>query len=151
VAGRQFCHGYGVEHVDPFCDVRLARFVLAVPADQLRRANVTKRILRQAMSGTLPAPVVNRSGKASFQALLEKGLRANEGKAWLALLTDSEIVSRGFVRETWLRDEAERARRGAYPGIRSLLMCIGLELWLQRYWQGRRRPDSTVETRYTTV
>ena len=49
---------YGVEVRDPTCDVRLVEFCLALPEDQFRRDGVSRRLVRQAMTGLLPPEVL---------------------------------------------------------------------------------------------
>ena len=67
VAGRErydrVASACGVEPRDPFLDLRLIRFCLSLPRDQLQRGGWPKWILRQAMERTVPADIVWRRGK----------------------------------------------------------------------------------------
>lgn len=49
---------YGVEVRDPTADVRLLRFCLGVPADQDRRGDQGRLLIRRAMAGALPPEVL---------------------------------------------------------------------------------------------
>lgn len=51
----------------PFCDHRLAEFVFSMPAHTLMGEVQTKRLLREAMRGTLPEDVRTRWNKQGFQ------------------------------------------------------------------------------------
>ena len=57
----------GVELRHPFHDLRLTRFVMGLPGNALRRGNVRKYLLREAMRGTLPEAVRTRGDKVVFQ------------------------------------------------------------------------------------
>lgn len=57
-------HGIEIRH--PFHDARLTRFCMAASGNHLRDRNFRKRILREAMRGTLPEVVRTRPDKAAF-------------------------------------------------------------------------------------
>lgn len=52
-----------IEPRDPFLDLRLVRFCLSLPRDQLQRDGWPKWILRRAMAGLVPADILWRPGK----------------------------------------------------------------------------------------
>lgn len=52
-----------IEPRDPFLDLRLIRFCLSLPRDQVERDGWPKWILRRAMEGLVPAEVLWRHGK----------------------------------------------------------------------------------------
>ncbi|HSO46420.1 MAG TPA: asparagine synthase C-terminal domain-containing protein, partial [Rhizobiaceae bacterium] len=55
-----------IEPRDPYLDLRLVRFCLSLPGDQLERDGWPKFILRKAMAANLPAEVCWRLGKDSL-------------------------------------------------------------------------------------
>jgi asparagine synthase (glutamine-hydrolysing) len=55
---------WGIEHRHPFFDRRLIEFLLAVPGEQMWRAEWHKAVLRQALQGILPEAIRRRQGKA---------------------------------------------------------------------------------------
>lgn len=59
---------YGIEPRDPFLDLDLVRLALSLPADQLQRDGIRKRLLRDAMADLLPEPVRYRRGKEHLGA-----------------------------------------------------------------------------------
>ena len=58
--------GHSIESRVPFLDYRLVEFVLGLPDEYKLSGGVTKRILRQGMSGILPAPICDRMDKLGF-------------------------------------------------------------------------------------
>ena len=52
-----------IEPRDPFLDLRLIKFCLSLPRDQLHSNRFSKAILRRAMVGLVPADVIWRRGK----------------------------------------------------------------------------------------
>jgi asparagine synthase (glutamine-hydrolysing) len=131
--GRRSHRRCGLELVEPFYDRRLAEFVLAVPADQWGRPGRSKWVLRNALAGRLPGEVVERKTKTSFKALWDRGLCERERPVVEALLKEPEIVRRGFVRRDWLQRELAAGGGWTDDGF-PLWLCIGLELWLRRWW-----------------
>lgn len=66
---RKFDHAamaYSVESRMPFMDYRLITYTLALPASQMVSGGFTKVVLRRAMSGTVPEPVLRRRTKLGF-------------------------------------------------------------------------------------
>ena len=57
---------FGLEARHPFLDRRLAEFLLAIPGEQLYRGGRSKWLLRRAMDGILPRPVLERRDKTWF-------------------------------------------------------------------------------------
>jgi asparagine synthase (glutamine-hydrolysing) len=130
---REWTHRHGLEIAMPLWDRRLVEFVLAIPADQLGRPQQTRRVQRAAMAGLLPEAVRLRPDKTNFYPLFSAGLLQRERAAVEGLLTDPQVVRRGWVRAGWLRSElaaGERWSRHGYP----LWQALSLELWLQRHW-----------------
>jgi asparagine synthase (glutamine-hydrolysing) len=123
----------GLELMEPFCDRRLVSFVMAIPADQWGRAGRGKWVLRSAMRERLPRGILERAQPTSFEALWDRGLREREPRTVEELLTNSQIVNRGYVRAGWLQDELYSGRPWAEDGF-LLWLCISLELWLRRFW-----------------
>jgi asparagine synthase (glutamine-hydrolysing) len=57
---------YNIEIRHPFHDRRLTEFVMACPGRMLRQGERKKFVLREAMKGTLPEGIRNRTTKAAF-------------------------------------------------------------------------------------
>jgi asparagine synthase (glutamine-hydrolysing) len=62
------CSSFGLDHVDPFFDHRLIEFMFRVPGAMKIRDGVTKRLLRDAMTGILPEETRTRIKKTGWNA-----------------------------------------------------------------------------------
>lgn len=58
----------GLDHFDPFLDHRVVEFMFAVPGDRKIRDGITKRLLREAMTGILPEETRTRVKKTGWNA-----------------------------------------------------------------------------------
>ncbi|GAB4255704.1 MAG: asparagine synthase (glutamine-hydrolyzing) [Methylomicrobium sp.] len=66
---------HSIEARVPFLDYRLVEFVLGLPDDYKLAGGVTKRVLREGMTGILPDPIRNRMDKLGFVTPEEVWLR----------------------------------------------------------------------------
>jgi asparagine synthase (glutamine-hydrolysing) len=87
---------------DPFRDLRVVRFMLAIPAHQLRRGPVLKHVLRRAMKNRLPADVVGRTVATPLVPFYRLGVLDWEAGAVAGLLRSPDAAWRDFVDEEWL-------------------------------------------------
>ena len=125
----------GVEHRHPFHDRRLIELALALPPDQLQRGDQSKFILRQAMKGLVPDPVLQRRDKAEFSSV---GAREYESDTIARLFHSSRIAEQGWIdqarvtamyrefMETW-----NHGQKDCLPHVWPLDMCLGIELWFR--------------------
>ena len=123
----------GLELLLPYLDRRLVEFVMAVPAYVLGRPGDGRKLHRQAMAGRLPEEVRLRRDPTSFAPLLVKGVADKEVATIRRVMTDAEVVRRGYIRGDWLE---KQLHTGYEPSAESrlLLKAIYLELWLRRHW-----------------
>lgn len=61
---------------DPWADRRLVAFVMAIPPRQVCQAGENKHILKEAMRGIMPPPVLQKSGKVDPSPLYQRALRS---------------------------------------------------------------------------
>ena len=59
---------FGLDHIDPFFDHRLAEFMFRVPGHMKIRDGITKRLLRESMQGILPEETRTRVKKTGWNA-----------------------------------------------------------------------------------
>jgi asparagine synthase (glutamine-hydrolysing) len=120
---------FGIEARVPFLDRELVEYALALP-DRLRIAGgETKVVLRRAMEGRVPAPILARRDKIGF---------ATPERAWLEsgraeireLVRDGQSVRRGFVDA----GEVVRLTRDAAVAGSGLWRLFALEAWLRLTW-----------------
>jgi asparagine synthase (glutamine-hydrolysing) len=62
------CTAFELDHADPFFDYRLMEFMFRVPGAMKIRDGVTKRLLREAMTGILPEETRTRVKKTGWNA-----------------------------------------------------------------------------------
>jgi asparagine synthase (glutamine-hydrolysing) len=135
---------YRLEPALPFLDRELIQFLMSVPGAVLTRDGVPKAILRQALTGVVPEPILARKSKADFTAVTNEGIRQDCGAATLAPASFPSGIARGFIDERALATalaEAQDALDGvAVTSGRNIAGLVGLELWLAAFFEGDR-PD----------
>lgn len=130
---RQVANAERIEMISPYLDRRLIEFILAIPAYQLDRPGTYKYILHNAMRGWLPEVVRSRTLVTSLFPLFEKGIREKAQPDVLNLLNKPQIVERGYVKQSWLDQEANSGKPLTDEGY-WFWLAISLELWLEKYW-----------------
>jgi asparagine synthase (glutamine-hydrolysing) len=127
---------FGLDYAGPFLDLRLVDLVLRVPGDLLYRDGRTKVLLRRAMHDLLPPLVRDRTDKANFTPLVERGLRERRRGLVTTLLDDSELERRGYIlSEPWKR-MVHRYLDGDNALATQCWITLTAELWL-RAQEGR--------------
>ena len=119
----------------PFHDRRLTDLALALPPDQLQRGDQSKFILRQAMKGLVPDPVLQRRDKAEFSAVCAQ---LYESDTIARFFHSSRIAEQGWIdqarvtamyrefMETW-----NQGQKDCLPHVWPLSMYLGIELWFR--------------------
>jgi len=88
---------HSVEARVPFLDYRLVEFALGLPEHYKIHRGVTKRVLREAMSGILPELVRTRTDKLGFQTPEEEWMRSSP-EPFRAALRRAVEGSEGIIR-----------------------------------------------------
>lgn len=138
-----------VELRDPFRDLRVVRFMLAIPPDQLDRGLTRKFVLRQAMRNRLPDEVVSRTVATPLDSFGREALFTREAGDLARLLERPEALWRGRVEGGWLLDGFP-GRFREMPDGRALLLpffAVAAELW--REGLGRGSTDAPSPFQYT--
>ena len=78
----------GIELRNPYLDRRLVDFMLNIPGRYLFRDGTSRHLQRQALKGTLPESIRNRTSKANFTKLYEIGFREKETKKIHTLISE---------------------------------------------------------------
>jgi asparagine synthase (glutamine-hydrolysing) len=118
----------------PFIDLRLVRFVLALPPQPFNR---NKYILRQAMHDTLPSEVLKRP-KTPLGALIQAMLQLPDAR-WV---DEWEPISE--VKPYIRREAVPKVTGGAVtPGMANAnLRPLALNYWLQQFYHRERMQSS---------
>ena len=92
--------GHSIESRVPFLDYRLVEFVLGLPDDYKLSGGVTKRVLRQGMSGILPDVIRDRMDKLGFVTPEETWLRETAPDLFREKINEAIASSGGILRKT---------------------------------------------------
>lgn len=128
---RFYTRPWGLEQRTPLRDFDLIEIALALPDALLGGGGETRTVLREAMRGRLPEEIRCREGKASFRALLSRGLEPARLEWARRLLARPDALWRGFV----VPSAVERWRAGRFADDGELvgfLHAIYAELWRDR-------------------
>lgn len=113
----------------PFLDYRLVELAYGLPAEELVRDGVTKRILRRALADLLPPPVRQRTDKLGFVTPEGSFLRGALGELAEEVFASKALAERGFVDARAARARLAAHRRGELTAGFELFRVLSLELW----------------------
>lgn len=121
---------YSIENRSPFLDRELFEFSLSIPTRHLVRDGAAKAVLREAMRGIVPDPILDSRRKVGFNAPIEDLLDAANPAVRAELLRDSPIFD--LVRRESI--EALLDHRGL-PNSRSkfLFSFINAKMFLEEF------------------
>ncbi|HEX6965356.1 MAG TPA: asparagine synthase-related protein [Gemmatimonadaceae bacterium] len=126
----------GVELRSPLCDARLVRFAATRPVSDRRSARETKRLLRRAMTGLLPADVLapraHRTGVPSqylTSAVHALAARTPREQLRTPLLAEIGIVDPAAVERAWAECLRSRSSRLTI----ALLVTLEVEQWVRAH------------------
>ncbi|MFA6662676.1 MAG: asparagine synthase (glutamine-hydrolyzing) [Bacilli bacterium] len=88
---------HSVESRVPFLDYRLVEYVMSLPEEYRIHEGVTKRVLREAMTGILPERVRMRMDKMGFYTAEEHWLRHEDPEIFRQLLREAVQDSQGVL------------------------------------------------------
>lgn len=91
--------GHSIESRVPFLDYRLVEFTLGLPDEFKLSGGVTKRVLRQGLSGILPNTIRTRMDKLGFDTPEETWLRKTAPDLFRKKLNDAIVASGGVLRK----------------------------------------------------
>ena len=125
----------GVELRHPFHDLRLTRFVMGLPGNALRRGNVRKYLLREAMRGTLPEAVRTRGDKAVFQRAIRDAVATHFARHPPETM---QLARLGWIDAGTVRAAVDRLASAPADGPRAdlpvpvgrLWFLVAIEIWL---------------------
>ena len=129
-AGR---HALELRH--PYRDLRLVEYVLSLPAYQLYNLGYYKYILRVAMQGILPGPVLSRPQSTSLSPLFMRGAEL-EKQELQRVFRDPAAAWRDYIRADWLAQHLSEGLTPKDVGTSAAVMwlCVAYEHWLREYF-----------------
>jgi len=125
----------GIDHRHPFFDRRLAEFAFALPERQRSHRGLVKIVLRNALQGRLPEPVIRRRVQTDFTPVFTSELGALEGRETFS--GAAAIAERGWILPSELSPSLQKARAGDSEDLWELWAAIGIEIWYHRIYENR--------------
>ncbi len=139
----------GLEGRYPFWDKRLVEFCFALPPEQKLRHGWERRVLRQAMRGTLPEEIRRRRDKTNFLPNLARGLSRDRGGLDALFAEPLERLD-AYVDPTQARALYRSTLEAPEPSSEDLFMVwriAALTLWLHlQDTQAREAPAPSPES-----
>jgi asparagine synthase (glutamine-hydrolysing) len=124
-----------IESRVPFLDHKLVEFTARLPVRlKLRRGRVTKYVLRRAMRGVLPEPIIARR-KMGFPVPVGKWFRGEFRHVVEEYVTGPRAAARGIFRPEFVRSLVARHDAGENHDER-LWALVNFEMWLRRFVDG---------------
>lgn len=125
--------GHSIESRVPFLDYRLVEFVLGLPDEYKLSDGVTKRVLRQGMSGILPDVIRDRMDKLGFVTPEETWLRETAPDLFREKMNEAISISGGILRKAEANQMLEdmisgRLRFGSLPW-----RLISFGVWIKQF------------------
>ncbi|MEI2717420.1 MAG: asparagine synthase (glutamine-hydrolyzing) [Candidatus Nanopelagicales bacterium] len=122
---------HSVEARVPFLDHRLVEFSTGLPSDFLLSEGITKRVLREALRGTIPEPIRTRIDKIGFETAEEQWIRAHSGQ--VRSLLDDSIESLGGALTPGVLTRYDNVIAGREPFDQWIWRCISAGTWARRF------------------
>ena len=123
---------HSVESRVPFLDFRLVEFAAGLPDDYLLDKGVTKRVMREGMSGVLPEKIRNRVDKLGFATPEEVWVREKGPDVFRRALKEAIDVSNGIIKPQAL-DEFEKVVNGHAEFDFTTWRLISFGAWMKRF------------------
>jgi len=141
---------HSIEVRPPLLDHKLVEFAATIPPEMNLHKGVTKGILKRAMRGILPDPVIDRA-KRGFAIPLGRWFGGQLHQFVRELLLSETSRRRGIFNPEYVEDLTRRRAQGRAPDLDlELWTLISFELWCRTFLDGSRwigpepRPDAGI-------
>jgi asparagine synthase (glutamine-hydrolysing) len=124
-----------IESRVPFLDHKLVEFSTALPDRLKLRGWTTKYVLREAMKGLLPEPILRR-GKMGFPVPLGRWFRQAFRPLLQDLVVGERAVARGLFRRECLERLVQEHVAGRANHTERLWTLVNFELWQRHFLEG---------------
>lgn len=124
---------HSIESRVPFLDYRLVEFVLGLPDDYKLAGGITKRVLRDAMTGILPDSIRNRMDKLGFATPEEIWIRERSPQLFKNKLKNAIDQCGGILKPTESMKLLDRIIDGAAPYSSLPWRMINFGEWLSTF------------------
>ncbi len=123
-----------IESRVPFLDHKLVEFSARMPIEMKLRGRITKFVLRKAMEGVLPDPILSRS-KMGFPVPIGKWFRGEYRHLINELVLSERALDRGIFEPDFLHRLVGEHMTGINHDER-LWSLLNLELWQRKFIDG---------------
>jgi asparagine synthase (glutamine-hydrolysing) len=124
-----------IESRVPFLDHKLVEFSTALPDRMKLHGWTTKYVLREAMKGLLPEPILKRS-KMGFPVPLGRWLRGEFRPLLDEFVVGERALARGLFRPDFLRQLVHEHAGGSADHTDRLWTLVNLEMWQRHLLEG---------------
>jgi asparagine synthase (glutamine-hydrolysing) len=124
-----------IESRVPFLDHKLVELTARLPERMKLRGMTTKHILREAMKGVLPEPILTRS-KMGFPVPLGAWFRGPFRPLVDEYVLGERALSRGLFDPDFVRGLVARHQTGAENHAERLWMLLNFEMWQRQFING---------------
>ncbi len=124
-----------IESRVPFLDHRLVEFSTALPDRLKLHGWTTKYVLREAMKGLLPEPIIRRR-KKGFPVPLERWFRGEFRPLLNEFVVGERTFARGLFRPDFLKRLVQEHVAGAANHTERLWTLVNFEMWQRQFLDG---------------
>ena len=124
---------FSIEARLPFLDYRLVEYIFNLPFDQKIKEGVTKVVLRNAMSGTLPEEVRNRYDKMGFVTPEDAWFKTVLKEKINQILASKSFAERGYFVLDKVKEAFEDYCKGKKSIGSTIWRWVNLELWFRTF------------------
>jgi asparagine synthase (glutamine-hydrolysing) len=123
---------HSIESRAPFLDYRLVEFLFSLPAEFKLANGMTKRVMRQAMSGVIPDKIRDRIDKMGFVTPEEVWIRQAGPEVFRKLIDKSVKQSQGIFMPETIRI-ADGAISGIGPLNYPVWRIVSFAAWMEQF------------------
>ena len=124
-----------IESRVPFLDHKLVEFSTALPDRMKLRGWTTKYVLREAMKGLLPEPILNRS-KMGFPTPLGRWFRGEFRPMLDEFILGERTLARGLFQPDFLQRLVQEHAAGSADHTERLWTLVNFEMWQRQFLDG---------------
>jgi asparagine synthase (glutamine-hydrolysing) len=121
-----------LEARSPLLDHKLMEFAASLPPNLKVQGRKKKVVLRNALRGWLPDEVLD-APKRGFRLPIGAWLRGELRDFSRDVLLDTRALSRGYFRETYVRELLDRHTAGVQDHAQGIWTLLMFELWHQEF------------------
>lgn len=114
----------------PYLDRGLLQFIFSIPREQVVRPGQRRSLMRRALTGAVPAEILNRRRKA----FVSRAPMAMLARCWEVLSAATEHMiaeSLGIVDSRKFRETLQRGRQGDQVRTVAVIRTLRIEFWLK--------------------